>query len=255
MRPRREKETVKSFEYQWKNIPTGLNLLSDSDFREKVPSYICEEFGRTDDWFKGKLVLDAGCGSGRWSYGFIQLGCHVVAMDATASGCASTHANVENADVIRADVFNIPLRPRLFDIVFSWGVLHHTGDTEKAFQSAAQMAKSGGLFHVYVYGPKSKRFIFWNKVISSLPLGARHLSVKMLTAIGKVAPSVWKKTGFTQSEHANFDAYAPTIADRTTFEEAVDWFGAAGFVQIERRYCAWDPKRLSTDIYLQAISP
>jgi SAM-dependent methyltransferase len=251
-----EKQTIASFEYQWEMLPAGASLLSDSEFKLKAAEYICEEFSRPPDWFKGKMVLDAGCGNGRWSYGFARLGCNVVSMDVTTSGCKSTYANVRDAAVIRADIFYIPLRPKLFDVAFSWGVLHHTGDKLRAFQSVAQMSKRGGVLHIYVYGPKSKRFIFWKTIISSIhPLRLRHFTVTVLTSAGRLAPSLWRRVGFTQSEHTNFDAYSPRIADRTSMEEAVRWFETQGFSQIEKCFCAWDKKRLSTDIYLQGIAP
>ena len=255
MSTRSRKKTLQAFEYQWKNIPLGTSLITDPEFREKASAYICSELARPVEWFKGKMVSDAGCGSGRWSYGFAQLGSEVVAFDMSPSGCKSTHENAGVVDVIRADIFYIPIRHKLFDIVFSWGVIHHTGDKLRAFESVAQMTKSGGLFHIYVYGQKSKRFVFWNRLISSLPVGAGRIAVKVLTGMGRLAPSLWRRIGFTHSEHTNFDAYAPKIADRTSLEEAFNWYETNGFVEIERCYCAWDPSRLSTDIYLQGISP
>ena len=256
MRAADEKETIASFEYQWERLPAGASLLTDSEFKLRAAEYICEELSRSRDWFKGRLTLDAGCGNGRWSYGFSQLGCNVISMDVTISGCKSTHATVGDAEVIRADIFHIPLRPALFDIVFSWGVLHHTGDKLRAFKSVAQMTKKGGLLHIYVYGPKSKRFVFWKAIISSIhPLKLRHFTIKALTGAGKIAPSLWRKIGFTQSEHTNFDAYSPRIADRTSMQDAMGWFAALGFIDIEKCFCAWDQKRLSTDIYLQGIAP
>jgi SAM-dependent methyltransferase len=239
---------MQSFEYQWRNLPVGPHLLSDPRFRRDVPSYICAEFGKPEEWFKGKLVLDAGCGGGRWSYGFEELGCRVVAFDTSSSGCRSTLECVQSIDVICADIFHVPLRDGIFDIVFSWGVLHHTGNIPRAFESIARKTKHGGLMHIYVYGKWNRKFVFWNRLISALPLRQRHTVVKVLTAMVSSIPTFGRLVPFGRSEHANFDAFSPNINDQSSFEDAKAWFEQGGFTQVERRYCAWGA---SDDIFMQ----
>jgi len=117
-------DTRESFEYQWKNIPEGAYLLSDGKFRENVDKILLDEMNMSRDRFGGSLVLDAGCGNGRWTYGFLKLGCQVVALDYTWSGCIGTKNNTRQfryAHIILADILHMPLRRNVFDIVFCWG--------------------------------------------------------------------------------------------------------------------------------------
>ena len=60
----------------------GGVLLSDPWFRENVTRILTEEeLQIRPEWFAGKRVLDAGCGRGRWSYGFASLGTDVTSVD------------------------------------------------------------------------------------------------------------------------------------------------------------------------------
>jgi SAM-dependent methyltransferase len=53
--------------------------------------------------------------------------------------------------VVQADLFKLPFPRESFEVVYSIGVLHHTPDTEKAFQSAVSYLKENGLISIWVY--------------------------------------------------------------------------------------------------------
>lgn len=74
----------------------------------------------------GKLILDAGCGAGRFAKVAASYGARVVAMDVSAAveRAMATCAGY-GVDVIQGDVLKPPLREASFDLVFSIGVLHH----------------------------------------------------------------------------------------------------------------------------------
>ena len=113
-----------------------------------------EDVGLPPEYFKGKLVLDAGCGSGRWTYALASLGATVVAVDFTDSGVEVTRKATEASDntaVLQADLLRLPFKPESFDFVVSWGVLHHTPDTRAAFARLAPLVKKGGELFVMVY--------------------------------------------------------------------------------------------------------
>ena len=120
------------------------------------------------DFFQGKLVLDAGCGSGRWTYAMALLGATVVAVDLTDSGVAAAHAATAAMDkvvVLQASLFQLPFRPESFDFVVSWGVMHHTPNTKAAFDRVAPMAKRGGTFYVMVYEKHNPWKFVWTDMI------------------------------------------------------------------------------------------
>src|SRR4051794_12540835 len=85
------RHTVEAFGHQWASIPSGRFMLSDPEFKAQVDRIITEEELQLDRaWLKGKRVLDAGCGGGRWSYGLAKLGAHVTAADTNLSALEAT---------------------------------------------------------------------------------------------------------------------------------------------------------------------
>src|SRR5438093_1911313 len=123
-------------------------------FTPRLVQQWLEDIQLPAEYFKGKLVLDAGCGSGRWTYAMASLGATVVAVDLTEAGIEITHratAHMDNVAVLQASLFQLPFNPESFDLVVSWGVLHHTPDTKKAFAWIAPLVKPGGQLYVMVY--------------------------------------------------------------------------------------------------------
>lgn len=104
------------------------------------------------DWFAGKLILDAGCGAGRFSDIARALGARVVAVDISAAidACrettAETHAadNGGRVDCIQASLFDLPLRAGIFDAVYCMGVIQHTPDPAALMATLPKMLKPGG---------------------------------------------------------------------------------------------------------------
>ncbi len=110
------------------------------------------------EYFKGRTVLDVGCGTGRWAYAMASLGAKVVAVDFSDAAVEITRTVTKDAgdvDVVQASLFHLPFRPAQFDFVVSWGVLHHTRRTERAFGAIAPLVRPGGYLHVMVYERRS----------------------------------------------------------------------------------------------------
>ncbi|MBS0534444.1 MAG: class I SAM-dependent methyltransferase [Proteobacteria bacterium] len=107
----------------------------------------------------GKSLLDIGCGSGVHDVAALRLGAaRVVAIDidpvsvSTARSVATRHAPGRDIEVKELSVFDLaPETFGTFDIVYSWGVLHHTGAMIEAVGKAAQVVKPGGLFVFALY--------------------------------------------------------------------------------------------------------
>lgn len=112
------------------------------------------------DRLDGQRFLDIGCGSGLHSLAALRLGTReVVAVDVDADSVATTQAMLDQHapsgaayHVEALSVFD--LRPEAmgtFDTVYSWGVLHHTGDMARALRCAAAMVSPGGRFAFALY--------------------------------------------------------------------------------------------------------
>jgi 2-polyprenyl-6-hydroxyphenyl methylase/3-demethylubiquinone-9 3-methyltransferase len=107
----------------------------------------------------GRDFLDIGSGSGLSAVAALRLGArHVTAVDIDKESVATTRSVLErfapgaSADVRLLGVFDLDRSGlRQFDIVHSWGVLHHTGDLAHALASATRHVRPGGLLVVSVY--------------------------------------------------------------------------------------------------------
>jgi len=200
------------------------------------------------------MVVDAGCGNGRWTYGLLRLGCRVVASDYTTSGCEETRKNTEQfndfVDVVAADIFHMPLRKGVFDIVFCWGVLHHTGNLESAFQNVASLLKPGVLLHIYVYGRKSWRVKFWRKILSQFAYNNRVVLIRFLTGFTNRFPKLRVAIPFSPSIHSTFDAYSPSINEESTEEQIVSLFTENDFKSFRRLMPRWYNAAFSPDIHM-----
>jgi SAM-dependent methyltransferase len=112
----------------------------------------------SDEWV-GKRVLDIGSGSGLHALAAFRLGAaDVVAMDIDESSVSTTRQllsrHVPNAafETKLMSVFDAtPADLGVFDIVYSWGVLHHTGDMWTAIEKAAALVKEGGVLVIALY--------------------------------------------------------------------------------------------------------
>lgn len=114
------------------------------------------------DFFRGKLILDAGCGKGRHLRAASEFGAElVIGMDLGESVDVAWQANRERGNVacVQGDLFKPPFRPGTFDYAFSIGVLHHTPDPARAFASVLGLVKPGGHISSWVYGQENNAWL------------------------------------------------------------------------------------------------
>ncbi len=135
-------------------VDTRLNDAVIEDSRRHMAGML-----RLDD-FRGKVFLDIGCGSGIHSLAALRLGAeHVISFDydpdsvATTKRVRSFAGDPANWEVFQGSVLDAAQMASLpkADIVYSWGVLHHTGDMWTAVRNAAIPLKPGGDFYIALY--------------------------------------------------------------------------------------------------------
>jgi SAM-dependent methyltransferase/uncharacterized protein YbaR (Trm112 family) len=164
---------VGSFSYEW-NKWNRVQLDIANGGRESEDTFI-EKTGFTQADLAGKMVLDVGCGAGRFLEVASRWGARTIGVDFSYAVEAS-QMNVgdrSNVDVIQADVFRLPFKDDVFDAIFSLGVLHHTRDTEAAFLSLPRHLKANGQIAVWLYYYTDKVYNaasdFWRWMFRHMP--------------------------------------------------------------------------------------
>lgn len=148
-----------------------------------------DEVGWTADEVKGKWVLDAGCGAGRFAEVAAERGGDFVGLDISSAVEATkkTLSRFSNVDVVQASMLDMPFRPGTFDFAYTIGVLQHTPDPDGACASVASMAKkNGGRFAMTAYARQP-----WTKLNTKYlirPLTKRLPDDLLLKAIQAVMP-------------------------------------------------------------------
>jgi SAM-dependent methyltransferase len=151
-----------SFGQNWKNY------LEEADEVSFLSAFndINEWLGK--DAVTGKKVLDLGCGSGIHSLAYHQLNAkELVSLDYDKNSVAATDilwkraGSPQNWTVMQGSVLDTAFIKSLgvFDIVYSWGVLHHTGAMWNAIENCIKLVKQGGFcwISIYVKGPNYQR--------------------------------------------------------------------------------------------------
>ena len=109
--------------------------------------------------FDGLSFLDIGCGSGLHALAAVRMGAtRVLGVDIDSDSVAAARSTLARfapqADTEFRNVSIFDMSPAThdgFDVVYSWGVLHHTGDMYRALSIAASLVKPGGAFMVALY--------------------------------------------------------------------------------------------------------
>lgn len=172
-----------------KNWQAFLAALNEDQIDQAVKS-LQDKLGIKS--LKGKRFLDLGCGSGLFSLAAHRLGAEVVSLDFDADSVACTE-QLRNRfgdpavrwSVIRGSVLDDTLMQSLgqADVVYAWGVLHHTGAMKRAIQLSSERTKPDGLFFIAIYndqGGGSRRWLAIKKTYNRLPSALRPLWVLLV---------------------------------------------------------------------------
>jgi SAM-dependent methyltransferase len=235
------RQTKDSFDFQWAEIPIGRHMLGHPEFRKEATGYVTEFTRLPADWFKGKRVIDVGCGMGRYSWALCQLGADVLSLDQSEHGLRETAEACKDFPSHRVQQIDL-LQPLSIaepaDLVWCFGVLHHTGDTYGAFRNIVPLVKPGGYLYLMIYGEPRRRigtdfaeineYEEWRHRTANLDLRSKLKAVREHMAAGGF------RVKGEEYIHGYFDAISPAINDLHRFEEIESWMIEAGFVDITR---------------------
>jgi SAM-dependent methyltransferase len=149
--------TVAGFGWEWLKFD---NQIQDTYMTGKN-NFLDFIYPITVTHFIDKLVLDAGCGMGR----FLRLGAEfgsrdIIGVDLSDSVEAAYQNTrmLPNAHVVQADIHSLPFLSE-FDYIFSVGVLHHLPSPQQGFICLARLLKDGGQLSAWVYGEENNSWV------------------------------------------------------------------------------------------------
>ena len=162
------KSEVRDF---WNADPCGSRYLgSREDFeahanaRYQLEPYIRDFAGFSQS--AGKRVLEIGVGMGADYLEWLKAGAHATGVDLSSVSIERAKQRCELAgctpDLRVADAEHLPFPDSTFDLVYSYGVMHHSPDTRQCIREARRVLKPGGSLRIMIYHhPSLTGFMLW----------------------------------------------------------------------------------------------
>lgn len=181
-----------SFGLQWTSFSrvqidsfSGLDLSRNRFFAET---------GWDHEWLADKVVLDLGCGAGR----FLDIACRyaraVVGVDGSTAVDAA-QANLErygNVHLIQGDLFRLPFKDEVFDACYCIGVLQHTPAPLEAVTEQSRVLEPGGSVAVTVY--ERRRWTMFHSKYLARRVTTRLSPTRLLRTLGIILPAAFVLT-------------------------------------------------------------
>lgn len=231
-----------AFGKNWSNFLVHLN----QDRIEEAKKSLLEKLGC--DNLEGKTFLDVGSGSGLFSLAAHLLGARVFSFDYDVDSvrCTqylkNTYANKQNGSdkensVIEWSVEQGSVLDRQFlkkfgqvDIVYSWGVLHHTGHMEQAFENISTLVKNRGQLFISIYNDQGRISNIWTRIKKA------YVSYRCLRPLIIVICGLWLwkyNIAYGLFHHANpfyyIFKYGENNRGMSAWHDLVDWVGGYPF--------------------------
>jgi len=226
---------AKSFGMQWKIYGS---VQVDSIAGNSISH---DRFYATTNWSpncnQGKLILDVGCGGGRFSEVALETGAEVVAFDYTSAvdvAKDNIKSRIDKISFFQASVYEMPF-DCIFDAVYCMGVLQHTPDPKKSLKCMVDVLKPGGelivdvylkykpesFFNQVVYTLDPQRW-FWKPIIKRLPFGfVREFIVwyvRSFLLLDNKLISFFRKNSFLYSMVLYFRQWQPIVIMNHCFQ-------------------------------------
>jgi SAM-dependent methyltransferase len=257
-----------SFGFQWNQFD---KLQVDAVMHNDLTR---DRFYATTGWparMEGQVILEAGCGAGRFTQIASETGAEVISFDLSLAVEAASRNNAgsDRVCIFQASIYEIPLRKASFDKIFCMGVLQHCPNVAAAFQSMVPFLRPGGEIVIDVYekttgfpplkyiarpfvrplGTKGiYRLLSWTippafelkKTLYRIPAVGPRLG--SLIPIGPISHA--PRLNYTDEELKQvkilsaLDMLSPVYDQPQRMEDVREWFGQAGLidVQLKRGY-------------------
>jgi SAM-dependent methyltransferase len=242
---------AENFGYQWQAFATAQlrPQAAEREFQRRT--------GLRQEDLYGKIVLDVGCGMGRFADVATRWGATVIGIDLSAAAEVAAR-NLADRDFValQADVFSLPFLPDSFDFIYSLGVLHHTPDCEAAFKGLIRYLKPGGTISIWLYSGYNNwyRFSdFYRKFTWRIPAKQLHAFFRIvvpalywidrgLRSIPLIGPIIASAVAHVLPVNRSpypvlrildtLDWYSPKYQSKHTYEQVFRWFESCGLEQL-----------------------
>lgn len=192
--------------------------------------------------FAGKTFLDIGCGSGLFSLAARRLGAKVTSFDYDPDSVVAAKGLKEKFfpddsvwQIGRGDVLDPQYMADLgkFDIVYSWGVLHHTGNIHKAFDHAATAVRPDGLLCIAIYNDEGRYSRMWlgiKKLYNRLPNDRlKKAMVILIAALLEVRMALSRILSLKNPLPKWKEQNSQSLRGMSVWHDYVDWVGGLPF--------------------------
>jgi ubiquinone/menaquinone biosynthesis C-methylase UbiE len=198
MTPEQLKEKIKKY---WNTKACGTEFINQKKFSKEYFQAI-EDFRYTTESeifsfaqftrFYKKKILEVGVGAGTDFIQWVKAGADAHGIDLTKEAvCHVDHrlklSDLSASDIRVADAESIPYEDNFFDLVYSWGVIHHSPNTPKCLSELIRVTKPGGKIKFMIYNRKSL-FAFYRYLQSALFRGKPFRSFKKVLYNNQESP-------------------------------------------------------------------
>jgi 2-polyprenyl-3-methyl-5-hydroxy-6-metoxy-1,4-benzoquinol methylase/uncharacterized protein YbaR (Trm112 family) len=175
-----------SFGYQWNRFKQ--EQIDSTNGTKQSEQRVFSETGWTREWLRGKWILDAGCGAGRFLDALADTEADVVGVDITnaVDAAQSNIGGRANVHLVQASIYELPFRDGAFDGCYCIGVIQHTPDPDRTVRALPRVVKEGGRLAVTIY--ERQRFTLLNTKYLIRPLTRRMSRTALLSTIRRTMP-------------------------------------------------------------------
>ncbi|MEA2126196.1 MAG: hypothetical protein QOI80_2978 [Solirubrobacteraceae bacterium] len=215
-----------------------LGVLDEERIQEAERS-LCDFLGT--DSLAGKRFLDVGSGSGLFSLAAYRLGAeavHSLDYDPSSVGCTQElrrrYGDADRWTIERGDALDAEYMGSLgtWDVVYSWGVLHHTGALWKALANVAPLVAPGGQLYIAIYNDQGFRSDQWTRIkrgYNALPTALRKpYTAAVMAPIELAKVAVYAARGDVRTYVDSWRTYKRSRG-MSRWHDMIDWVGGYPF--------------------------